>query len=806
MVKPRSNRKPTFFWQALLILLPVCVLSVFGVASLRQDRLLVEQEARERAGRVAEDLSERIWNGLLGVNADFVPIGPRSMLEVVGKSRDEVIVEISPEGDLVRPPPFVSAPTPQPLDDASLDEPQREIWREARRADFANADADAAIHAYGRFIESRPPAEFAAAARLSLGVLLLRQRRLSESAEQFGSIADEHPEAVLESGLPARAMAELKLVEICRESSNTVIASAVKSLESICSNALANPTFLTPILLNEVANLERARGRTSGTGTKFLKAWEADERARQLYSAVKGLQRIQSLYHPKDAGPLRPDLFWLDADGSWLVLPFEYSTSNHWIVFRSERLVRSGISTAFQYVTHVPNYFEVNLTLAGKVISERTAPNRADSRHDSTRPAPSRANPLAVVGRPKAGSELLRTAIDLTDPGVLFARQRARTLWFGSLIVASTCAAVIGLVTAWRTFQRQLRLSEMKTNFVSSVSHELRAPIASVRLMAESLVRGKIPDMQKQAEYFRLIEQECRRLTSLVENVLDFSRIDQGRMQYEFEPTDLVSLVEQTVKLMEPCAAEHQVTLSAAIERTQLSTLNPQPEIDGRAIQQALVNLLDNAIKHSPAGKSITVGIEQRRAGVSPARLSKNYASSQLTPDLSAVESKPRREEPTSPSPPTKGGDGRGEEGCCPDSETPLPVRASRGEGEDRCLPTAVPNSMPVTPDSAQQGSGVPRRANELPSWEGPGAGAFVQLWVEDCGEGIPPEEHQRIFEPFYRRGTELRRETQGIGIGLTIVKHIVEAHGGRVLVRSAVGQGSRFTIELPLNQIPRRA
>ena len=99
----------------------------------------------------------------------------------------------------------------------------------------------------------------------------------------------------------------------------------------------------------------------------------------------------------------------------------------------------------------------------------------------------------------------------------------------------------------------------------------------------------------------------------------------------------------------------------------------------------------------------------------------------------------------------------------------------------------------------------MPRRANELPSWEGSGGGSSVQLWVEDCGDGIPPEEHERVFEPFYRRGTELRRETQGIGIGLTIVKHIVEAHGGRVLVCSAVGQGSRFTIELPLNQTPKR-
>ena len=100
----------------------------------------------------------------------------------------------------------------------------------------------------------------------------------------------------------------------------------------------------------------------------------------------------------------------------------------------------------------------------------------------------------------------------------------------------------------------------------------------------------------------------------------------------------------------------------------------------------------------------------------------------------------------------------------------------------------------------------MPHRANDFPSAGAAAIGSSsVQLWVEDCGDGIPPEELEKIFEPFYRRGTELRRETQGIGIGLTIVKHIVEAHGGRVLVCSAVGQGSRFTIELPLNQTPKR-
>jgi signal transduction histidine kinase len=74
-----------------------------------------------------------------------------------------------------------------------------------------------------------------------------------------------------------------------------------------------------------------------------------------------------------------------------------------------------------------------------------------------------------------------------------------------------------------------------------------------------------------------------------------------------------------------------------------------------------------------------------------------------------------------------------------------------------------------------------------------------LRLWVEDVGEGIPPEEHERIFERFYRRGPELRRETQGIGLGLAIVRYVAQAHGGKVTVRSALGQGSRFTLELPL-------
>ena len=121
--------------------------------------------------------------------------------------------------------------------------------------------------------------------------------------------------------------------------------------------------------------------------------------------------------------------------------------------------------------------------------------------------------------------------------------------------------------------------------------------------------------------------------------------------------------------------------------------------MDGRAIQQALVNLIDNAIKHSAKGQAVTIGFdaEQQAPGASPDSDPNNHSNNGRLP---------------------------------------------------------------------------------------------VLLYVEDHGAGIPPAEHEKIFERFYRLGSELRRETQGVGIGLSIVRHIVEAHGGKVTVRSNVGAG----------------
>jgi signal transduction histidine kinase len=231
----------------------------------------------------------------------------------------------------------------------------------------------------------------------------------------------------------------------------------------------------------------------------------------------------------------------------------------------------------------VPAYAELILDVASRRLTAQSGWGRQPAQIQS-RPLLAEASGTLTDLPFFARNYPLRVQVVLASPDLLYAHQRQRTLMFGGLILLSTLAAIVGLAAAYRAFRRQLRLSDMKSNFVSSVSHELRAPIASVRLMAESLERGRIADTSKQQEYYRFISRECRRHSSLIENVLDFSRVDQGRKQYEFEPTDLVALTQQTVKLMEPYAAEKQVHLSLSLDSTRLAALGPHPPLDGKAI------------------------------------------------------------------------------------------------------------------------------------------------------------------------------------------------------------------------------
>lgn len=241
----------------------------------------------------------------------------------------------------------------------------------------------------------------------------------------------------------------------------------------------------------------------------------------------------------------------------------------------------------------------------------------------------------------------------------------------------------VGLGVTYRNVSKEIGLARLKSDFVSNVSHELRTPLSLIRLYAETLEMGRIKSPEKFQEYYQIIRKESERLTALINNILDFSRIEAGRKEYDFRETDLRELVANTLESYRYQIEQHGFTLEEKIDPV------PPMKVDREAMARSLVNLVNNALKYSQDQKYIGVNLYR------------------------------------------------------------------------------------------ENGS--------------------VKLEVIDHGIGIPNREQGKIFEKFYRVGDPLVHNTKGSGLGLSLVRHIAHAHGGEVSVDSTPGQGSKFTIQLPV-------
>ena len=247
-----------------------------------------------------------------------------------------------------------------------------------------------------------------------------------------------------------------------------------------------------------------------------------------------------------------------------------------------------------------------------------------------------------------------------------------------------------GIILTYRNVTKEMALARLKSDFVSNVSHELRTPLSLIRLYAETLEMGRLTSPQKYQEYYQIIRKESERLTALINNILDFSRIEAGRKEYDFRETDMRELVRNTLD-----SYRYQIEQSGFTFEEKITDV-PTLRVDREAMARSLLNLVNNALKYSQ---------DQKFIGVSLYR---------------------------------------------------------------------------------QNGS--------------------VNLEVIDHGIGIPEPEQQKIFEKFYRVGDPLVHNTKGSGLGLSLVRHIVQAHGGQVSVDSVPGQGSKFTISLPVNGAEHRS
>jgi signal transduction histidine kinase len=243
-----------------------------------------------------------------------------------------------------------------------------------------------------------------------------------------------------------------------------------------------------------------------------------------------------------------------------------------------------------------------------------------------------------------------------------------------------------GVAYTGRVLYREAKLSRMKTDFVSLVSHELRTPVTSIRMFIETLALGRVKDPAQTQQVLQMLTQETERLSTLIERVLDWSRIESGRKEYHRELQPVSALVESAVSAFRAQRLEGDMQLTVDVPDNL-----PPVLVDRDAIAGALLNLLQNAYKYSGQDKRIALSVQA--------------------------------------------------------------------------------------------------------------AGRWVGFSVEDHGMGIAPRDRKRIFERFYRVDNLLTRKTEGSGLGLAISKRLVEAHGGRITVKSELGKGSRFTIQIPVTK-----
>jgi signal transduction histidine kinase len=171
------------------------------------------------------------------------------------------------------------------------------------------------------------------------------------------------------------------------------------------------------------------------------------------------------------------------------------------------------------------------------------------------------------------------------------------------VLALSVALAVIGMMQ----LRRESELARLRSDFIASVSHELRTPLAQVRMFAETLLLGRVRSDEERLRSLQIVDQEARRLTHLVENILQFSRAEREAITLAPVAVDLAAQVREAVEAFAPVARSRHVTVQTALESDVVCMVDPG------ALRQILLNLLDNAVKYGPLGQTVTIAL--RRAG-----------------------------------------------------------------------------------------------------------------------------------------------------------------------------------------------
>lgn len=422
------------------------------------------------------------------------------------------------------------------------------VVRQCEQAEFTTPDATSAAACSQRARAAAVYPVQAAYARLLSARLLDAAGRHSQALEEMASLLDGPSSLTDEDGVPLQLFAVQRLVQAGRESERV--------RESLKAAALARP-WAPPAACYQVKLIS---DRLSAGAV-------ATELQPRIAALIRLSEQAEALAvdWPRLGLPEKSKLWISYGDDPWLVGHLEDGAA---VVAVRQNDVAAPVeaANAVRFVdSRIPNSEPLGEMFPGiRLIAATT------------------------TGMPAPGDDTLQR----------------RLYYFALLLVA--LSTVFGGWLLWRDLQREVRVSKLRSQFVSSVTHELKTPLTSIRMMAETLQLGRVADEATQAEYLETITNECERLSRLVDDVLLFSKTEQGKKTYRRRPTHMEDLVNDTVRALEYPLRREGFRLHTRVE-------NPLPlvQADADALQQALLNLLSNAMKYSGDSRDIDLDVQR---------------------------------------------------------------------------------------------------------------------------------------------------------------------------------------------------
>jgi len=611
-----------------IVLLPAIALGLLAFRTLQGEQVREEYQRRERQAQILRLLESDLSKWILSRPGEA--------------DRDPFVLEVRQNRVfLPRLNVFLS---PDNLRQAApaLAGRDSNLWRDAQATELRGGSSAGATESYRRLLSGNPVVS--SWSKLALLRLALERADSSGAAVWLKEVQGSDQAAMTESGIPIRVAAALLLVEhhgpALRPETAAFLSETLSQLASGRWNL--NAAQWTYYAREITFALDSSSGPRSGALATAAFVESLADAEREVLALDQSLEWRQDLLF---AARLLP------------------GTESVVVLFPGED-GNTGCVLARARVAH-----EAETRLAALTAAEDFK-GRIGPSGDSARTA---ANSLGVF-------PFLEVSFVQREQALWRSHLRSYATYFAT--AALLLGAGAALFFTYRAAAREMEASRMKSEFVSSVSHEFRTPLSAIDALLERLESGKVRDEEMLRRYYRASRQEVQRLTGMVNQLLDLSRLNEGRKEFSFGRIDLNRLAEDAIQSFRNLGFGERLVPALDPE----APLNVSADPD--AAYQCIHNLIDNALKYSPAGSPVTIG-------------------------------------------------------------------SGRRDGE-------------------------------------------VFLQVSDRGFGIAPEEQELIFDQFYRAKSADAGGVQGAGIGLALVKRIMQAHGGTVTLESQLGEGSTFRLTFP--------